>query len=233
LKRHLIVFDVDDTLIPVNRPINPSTAQKFALIAKDNVRILLTSGKPAVYLAAIARMLGLHNAILIGENGSVIWFDSIMPTDYIRHVLEDNQLFELKRARQAIKDHFREAVFFQPNIVNVTAFPFFDTGVKPTQIESFLHTLGLVDVDIYTNVDSVDCVPKGIDKGKALSLVMKKFDFTSKKVIVVGDGINDLPMFQIVETSICVGDSTLLKQFASYSVDTIDEALDLILSKLI
>jgi HAD superfamily hydrolase (TIGR01484 family) len=218
--------------MPVNRPINPSIAQKFALIAKDNVKILLTSGKPAIYLAAIARMLDLHNAILMGENGSVIWFDSIMPTNYIKHVLEDNQLFELKQARQAIKNHFREAVFFQPNIVNITVFPFFETGVKPTQIESFLHTLGLVGVDIYTHVDSVDCVPKGIDKGKALSLVMKKYHFSPARIIVVGDGINDLPMFQIVETSICVGDNPLLKQFASYSVDTIDEALDLILSKL-
>ena len=104
----LVVFDLDGTLAKVG---DASTAETVALlhrIRETGARIALSSGKPTFYLCAFARQLGLQDAVLVGENGSV------------QDISIDGLTFERKPAKNVVLKG-RGVVSVQPNQSYVAA----------------------------------------------------------------------------------------------------------------
>ncbi|HEY3397965.1 MAG TPA: HAD family hydrolase [Armatimonadota bacterium] len=221
----LLVCDVDGTLAPINRPPLPATVAALREFAARGVRLALASGKPVAYLSGFARALGL-DASLIGENGAVLTFDPSFPTPVIFCPLSETQRGELAELRETLEREFGAALSFQPNQVCVTAFPYPDSGLTPRELYQCAVGLGLEEITLYEHADSLDCAPRGVDKGAALRRLAAELDVPLSETAAVGDGGNDLPMFPVAGVSVCVGANPELAAAATYAAATIGEALD-------
>jgi len=229
----LVVFDIDDTLAPLNGPVHPDVARAVVALQDAGVTVALASGKPCVYLAGLARAcLRAEATRLIGENGSEVWLDGILPARRLPGIVTDGARAGLERAQVALEGRFGGQVFLQPNAVNVTAFPFPDSGVTPAALYAFVSALDLPRVALYEHRDSLDCVPAGVDKGVALRAVMEACGVPADEVVAVGDGLNDVPMFAVAARSIAVGRRPEVRAAATDSAATIEAALALVASLL-
>ncbi len=65
----------------------------------------------------------------------------------------------------------------------------------------------LKNIKFVTNVDSVLVLPVDIDKGWGLKNVLELYDIKNDLAGVMGDGENDLPMFEIANYRFTVGNS--------------------------
>lgn len=202
----LIAFDVDNTLAHINKPVERETIEILKYIEKLGVRIVLISGKPAIYLSGMARQMGLNNPIIVGENGASILYDSsIPPSKTISIELIETKRNLLEKLQKRIEETFKDRIWFQPNLVNVTCFH--KSEETKAQLIKFTEVLFedefyKENLEIYQHIDSIDIVPRGINKGKALLAIIAEENITNDEVIAVGDNENDFSMFDIAGLSL-------------------------------
>jgi Cof subfamily protein (haloacid dehalogenase superfamily) len=59
----------------------------------------------------------------------------------------------------------------------------------------------------YTSPTSMDVLPKGVSKGKALIQLAEHFHIPLKRIAVIGDYLNDLEMFKVAGHSVAMGNA--------------------------
>ena len=120
-------------------------------------------------------------------------------------------------------------MWYQPNEVALTPFPYEEDCFDSIQSILDMHPEDLTELAVYRQVDCFDILPKVISKAEGVAYLASLLDLTAKDVIVVGDGVNDIPMFRYADLSLGVGKA--VAEVATLCFDTIGEALDYILSK--
>lgn len=116
-----------------------------------------------------------------------------------------------------------------------------DENIKINKLETFfegdktqmsLELSSIENVDAFTSaVTNIEIVPRGVNKGHALREYVKDLDVVT---FAIGDGDNDIPMFEFADVSIAVGNaSDKLKAIADFVVsdvmnDGFLEALDIV-----
>lgn len=198
----LAAFDLDDTLAKIGKGITHTDLALLGQIEDEGVRVAVVSGKPAFYLCGFMRQVEIKDPILIGENGGVIEFGVDVPPaffymlDYKKEAKEAIDIFRSKITEKLPK------IWFQPNRIGLTPFP--------SKIEDFDVIQEILDenrdlleyVDIYRHIDCFDITPKGINKYKGLEKLTELLDITREETAVVGNGVNDYPMFEFAGYSI-------------------------------
>lgn len=223
-----IVFDLDGTLTPIGKGMKASDIEKLRELEKVGYRIIFCSGKTADYLCGFVRQIGLEKPILVGENGGVIQFGiDLPPMDYLEYPVPEQIKKQLQKIRIKIQDTCKENVWFQPNQVELTPFPRREEIFDVIQDILDQEKDNMDDIFIYRHVDCFDLVPSMVNKKNGLKLMTKYINMNAEELIAVGDGINDVPMFEYADTSIKIGES--LKYQTDYSFTTIAEALDYLL----
>lgn len=198
----LLIFDIDGTLCDINKPINDDLKNTLVKVSQHH-QVVLASGKPFGYIAGFIRQLGLHNCIVIGENGATIMYNaSFPPNDYYKIDVSKEVLDYFYTIKTQFSNEFGTTIWFQPNEVNLTVFPIniLDIDKVHTFAKQFEHP----NINIYYHKDSVDFTPKGFDKGTAVDILMEKFGYTRENIFVFGDGSNDLPMLLKTQNSFLV-----------------------------
>lgn len=207
MKTRLIAFDLDNTLARPNRQISRENADLLKKIAKQDVQIVILSGKPSSYLLGLGRQLGILNIILSGENGTDIYFgNSLPPTNYIEHDVSVQAILELEGIKRELNDLGYD-YFYQPNKFSLT--PFFKLNDKDAKKALFDYARYMKhkveNIDIYIHGDCVDFTPSTINKGNSLQAIInylnsdlsKDNKIQHEEIIVVGDSSNDEPMFKL------------------------------------
>lgn len=217
----LAIFDLDDTLAPVGKPMSAESVKLLKQIENSGVRIAISSGKPVYYQIGMLRQVGLKEPVFIGENGSVIAFGVSLPPKYLNSVRPGKEFFYVKDkiladAYEICKDGF----WLQPNEVVLTLF-FKDEKAHKT-LKKYFDTHKYDNIIVYEHVDSFDVLPRGVDKKSSLNELGKALNIQSDEMIAVGDGANDIPMIEYCKYSIGVG--KLDKSLTTYHYDTIEEA---------
>lgn len=196
----LLAFDIDNTLADLNRPILPETIQSLKNFEKKGIKIAFVSGKPAIYISGMVRQLGLDQPIIIGENGLTIFYGSqVPPMSSIEAVIDVPMQEQLFGIRRNIFEELGDAVWFQPNAVCVTAFPKRPETMPKLRalVEKLFLQNELEDMLVfYQHVDSIDIAPKQVNKGNAMKVLLNKEGWKKEEVIAIGDGENDVPMFE-------------------------------------
>jgi len=225
----LIALDVDNCLMPVNEPADPSTRERLFRLEEAGGHLVYASGKPCLYLSGLARGLGTMGAPLIGENGAETWLDSTMPTRTLVPHLTDEEVAGLAAIREEVAREFGDRVFFQPNRVGVTAFPFGD--LTPAAIADHISvTVGTPEGLIcYEHVDSADWAVERINKGDALLRLAEELGIAREYLAAVGDSANDLPMLRVAALAVWVGAPDALEGADVELYSEIDDALDRVL----
>lgn len=225
-----IVFDLDDTLAEVGKPVLAENVALLHQLQAQGRQIVLCSGKPVYYLCGLCRQLGLPDAILIGETGAVIQGGSDLPPKF--HSKCNNSpeaLAQMNLVRAALAP-YEARLWYQPNEVVLTPFP------RDAEMFAILEeitcalTPELTALDIYRQVDCIDFIPKGTSKMSGLQALAQALGASPRDFLVIGDGENDVPMFQYADFSICIRHSRCqVSHLASKVCATLNEALRFIL----
>ena len=198
-----IVFDLDSTLCAIGKEILPEDVALLKELEDKGNRICICSGKPTYYLVGMFRQVGLKAPIFVGENGGVIQFGvHLPPTEYHLTTKKLDVVRKLKSLRADMEDKFGANIWFQPNEIELTAFPnnenLFD------EIEEFINQHNLEGITVYRQVDCFDLVPTDVSKRGGLEYLANLMGLESKDFITVGDGVNDYPMFDYAGFSLGV-----------------------------
>lgn len=198
-----IVFDLDSTLCAIGKEILPQDITLLKELEDKGNRICICSGKPTYYLVGMFRQVGLKAPIFVGENGGVIQFGvHLPPTEYHLTTKKLDVVRKLKSLRADMEDKFGANIWFQPNEIELTAFPnnenLFD------EIEEFINQHNLEGITVYRQVDCFDLVPTDVSKRGGLEYLANLMGLESKDFITVGDGVNDYPMFDYAGLSLGV-----------------------------
>lgn len=234
--KRIVVLDVDGVLAAHGQPISREVAVLLKKISKIST-LAFASGKPAPYLEGLARGIGLRDTIVVGENGGVIY---IPQKELLTQFPEGDDKIKqmLSNLEWDLQTNLGKDILFQQNVVNITIFPKRSITVSKIQKECdniFNRHPSFKDFfKMYVHVDSVDLVPKKLDKGWALDVISNEMDISISKFIAVGDGPNDLELLKKVNLynglSICVGNDPELLRFSRKKFKTGHEALKYILN---
>ena len=226
-----LVFDLDDTLAAVGKPVLAENVALLHQIQSQGRQIVLCSGKPVYYLCGLCRQLGLPDAILIGETGAVIQGGSALPPRFhIKNNIRAEALTQMARVREALAP-YEARLWYQPNEVALTPFP------RDSEMFEVLDEItcrlepSLTALDIYRQVDCIDFIPKGTSKMSGLQALAAELGASPRDFLVIGDGENDVPMFQYADFSICIHHSGCqVSHLASVEFATLQEALEFVLN---
>lgn len=221
----LIVFDLDGTLAPIGKEMLDEDIIKLRKLEYSGYRIAICSGKPTFYLCGFMRQIGLQDPILVGENGAVIQYGIELPPKRFYTCPHSARAAEqLRRMKARIVDDCGDRVWFQPNEIEVTPFPQDAGAFELIQELIDAHPEELDELLVYRQVDCFDFIPKNINKAQGLAYLAELEGLTREEFIAVGDGINDVPMFEFADVSIGIGAN--LKYKTTHSFERIGDALE-------
>lgn len=228
----LLVFDLDGTLASVGKSMANADVEKLLELEQQGYTIVICSGKPTYYLCGFARQLGLQAPILIGENGATFQFGvELPPTRYEVHPYSERARAQLDMMRALIDRECGDKVWYQPNEVGLTPFPKDEKTFEVIQ-KLMNERVGLLsEILVYRHIDSFDLTPKNINKQNGLAYLSELTGFECKDMVAVGDGVNDIPMFEYADVAIGIGGE--ITESVDFIFATISEALNFILEKTI
>lgn len=232
----LLVFDLDGTLANVGKSMANADVEKLIELEKVGYKIAICSGKPSYYLCGFARQLGLQEPILIGENGATFQFGIGLPPErYAVYPYSKSAKAQLGMMRALIDRECGNKVWYQPNEVGLTPFPKDAETFELIQKLIDDRVVMLDELLVYRHVDSFDLTPKNINKLNGLSYLTELLGLEAKDVIAVGDGVNDIPMFEFADLAVGIIGPRKIQEsygsivdYADYKFPAIGEALEFI-----
>ena len=232
----LLAFDLDGTLAAVGKGMSMADSIKLIRLEEAGYTIVICSGKPTYYLCGFARQLGLKNPILVGENGAVFQFGIDLPPKWYEVYPYSG---EAKKQRNQLKEFidkkFGTKIWYQPNEVALSPFPKDEETFEQLQELINENKEQLSELLIYRHIDCFDLLPKNINKYNGLKYLVKLLGLSSKDTAAIGDGVNDMPMFEFADIAIGVGAGLKViyqeKELLDYWFSDITQVLDFIKEK--
>ncbi len=224
----LLVFDLDGTLAPLGRGATGATVRALGDLERAGYRICVCSGKPLYYLCGFARQLELAAPVLVGENGATLQLGvELPPRRFWKHPCTPRATAQLAALRARIDEACRGRVWYQPNEVGLTPFP--RDPDTFAQIEALIAAdpAATDELALFRHVDSFDFLPRDVNKFNGLLALTRELGLSREDCIAVGDGENDLPMFDFCDLSLGIG--ARVSAHATHAFESIDGALQFLL----
>ncbi len=222
--RWLIAIDIDGTLVHDDGFLSPAVVAEVERVRALGHEIVVATGRSAANGIPVVRDVGIDAGHAVCSNGAVtIEVDlsdgrGFRPTDVITFDPSDvltALIKHLPNAHFAVEDIDGSYRFNKP-------FPAYALGDKnfETPLEKLMHApvsrvvvlspehevdeflqviqgVGLQSVSYAIGYTAwLDIAPQGITKGSALEKIRRMHSIDPSKVIAIGDGRNDIPMFE-------------------------------------
>ena len=222
MKHDILVFDLDGTLCPVGKGMREEDAALLRTLEDAGFTIVICSGKTTYYLCGFCRQLGLKAPVMVGENGGAVQFGiDLPPKHFAQYPVPSAQKEILGMLRRKIDAVCGDHVWYQPNEVQLTPFPQEEEvfGIIRGILEK--HREELAGIEVYEQIDCFDIVPSGINKQNGLRFLSTLMEAERERFLVVGDGVNDIPMFAFGDFSILVRKERNTEGFEEAEVDLV------------
>lgn len=124
--------------------------------------------------------------------------------DEIQHEIERNwpSVYELQEAFSAIPSLVYQGVPQQRRCSY-----YYDENTNLVKVHAIAEQKGC---DVVTSVDKyLDILPKGVNKGSTLKKLVAHLEISARDVLVAGDTLNDLSLFQTGYQGVAVGESEI------------------------
>jgi len=177
----LVLSDIDGTITDSRRVLSSSASQQIRKVQDSGVIVSLVSGNVIPVMYTFRTYLGLK-APLFAENGGAMIEDNITqfftmdtPMAFFRH-LEKNGL-----ARGIMTNQWR-----------LCSMGFDPLGTVENEISQLSAQY---NVEVTNSGFSWHILNVGQNKGFALHYLMERYELRPEEVLVIGDNLNDIPMF--------------------------------------
>lgn len=232
-----LIFDLDGTAIPSQVGGMPSSAViQTVQEAKKHCHVSIATGRPYAYAKSILEALGIDDVCILSGGAVVysvkdkknVWQQQMEPKDVeevlhsLRHIVGDNMM---ETNEESFKKYsVNEFSYGYPmNMVCIYAMdrPTADTVIREVQKVSGFSahamgswTPGLLDVHITHELAT---------KKHAMQALLSIVNIDHSHTMVVGDGDNDLPLFELAGMKVAMGNaSPKLIQAADWVAPTIE-----------
>lgn len=222
-ERLLIALDIDGTLLLEDESLSPGVVDAVAHAHRAGHEVMVATGRSWEGTRGILRVLRLAPEYVVCSNGAVVlrridadelvyerWHvETFDPTDVLEqlrtHLPDARYLVELPDGRRLYTEYLDDW-----NLVEARRVPFEELDdelvcrvvvVAPEQREkdfvALVERIGLSQVSYAVGWTAwLDIAPHGVDKSTALELVRTELGIDPARVLVIGDGRNDVGMFQ-------------------------------------
>jgi len=246
----LVATDLDGTLLNSNHKISKRNFETIKRLEEAGIIVCLASGRMyksmlpyIIELGINTKTIAYNGAMIADENSNVIYEKSV-PTDFtneiIKHALEhelhlnyylDDNLYSLKDDKWLKLYGDRTGMY--ADIVNT--YPTHKPPTKlliidePEKISELYEELSFkFGHEVYvtiSNIEYLEFMPKGADKGSALKKLAEFYNIKQEEVIFLGDASNDLPAIEWAGMGIAMNTSpknvlSAAKKIAPNDADT-------------
>lgn len=245
----LISFDLDGTILK-GEYISKNTIEAFEKLREKGIILIPNTGRSIDSLRGIFKTLNLDSYCILNtgstimdiKNEKIEKFFNLNMDDfrYIKsnfypkydisiytlnsiyylnnifpEIIEDNHILKMNMLK--FDENISECEIVRVNIMgNKKKLDNFEKTYNKKLLEKYY---------VVRNIDiSVEILNKNASKGNALNYLLKKLGINNDEVLTIGDGNNDITMFENIKYSVAMGNaSDYVKSRAKYVTDTIDE----------
>lgn len=219
----LVMTDVDGTIAGGGEPASPAVARAVERLEGLRISVGLVSGRTLPELEQMAYDLGITGPV-IAENGGVA------------KLKVGAELVDLGYSRQPALEALEKLEALYPGVVKERAdnkdrlidVVISSDGIKPAELRRHIGETQLLDSGYILHL-----MQAGISKGKTLKSLLRTLPdkLTTDDVIIFGDSLTDMSLFELFPHGVLVPNPTLdtqhrqeLEQVAGYISDRISEA---------
>lgn len=217
----LVGLDVDGTILLPDDSFSPGVDEQIKRLASEGHEVMIATGRSWVVTESVLDRLELESKYVVCSNGAVVMrraedggyyqdhietFDPTVVLGLLEGYFPDaNYLVELPDGRRLYTDpqevwniSFGERVSFDELVADSVCRV---VVVSPTHDEedfrAIVEQAGLNEVSYAVGWTAwLDIAPQGVHKGTGLERVRTALNWPGDKVLVAGDGRNDIGMFE-------------------------------------
>ncbi len=228
-QRWLIGLDIDGTLVHDDGYLSPEVVKEVKRVKDLGHEVIIATGRAAANAVPVVKDLGFEQGYVVSSNGAVtVELDISHPRGF---QMTDVVTFDPAEILVQLIEHLPEAHFAVEDVDGSYRFhrPFpsyalgdqnYETPLEDLMkqhvsrvvvlspqhdVEEFMSlvaSIGLASVSYAIGYTAwLDISPKGVSKASALEVQRQRLGIASEQVLVMGDGRNDIEMFQWAKAS--------------------------------
>ena len=228
-ERWLIGLDIDGTLVHDDGYLSPEVVKEVKRVKDLGHEVIIATGRAAANAVPVVKDLGFEKGFVVSSNGAVtVQLDSEHPKGF---QMTDVVTFDPAEVLTQLIEHLPEAHFAVEDVDGSyrfhRPFPTYALGDEnfETPLEQLMHDpvsrivvlspqhnvdeflglisrIGLASVSYAIGYTAwLDISPKGVSKASALEAQRQRLGIDNHHVLVMGDGRNDIEMFEWAKTS--------------------------------
>ncbi len=188
-------YDIEKNKEIYNESIDKKTILKLLKYADENVYTIKLNYKHKLVLNIAAYPDEKVNELLISELVEIIENEEI-----VQCVMSNKDLRKMQDFKKYLEKNFKDV-----KIINESK------RLKNSNLEP--------SKNYYCDITS-----KNVSKGSAVKKMCNYLGIKAEEIIAIGDGENDISMFEITPNSVAMGNAVVIaKKIANYETDTNDE----------
>lgn len=251
-KVKMIATDIDGTILKYDFNFNQTVIDCIKNLSKNDVKVILITGRMHNATKFIADELGLETPIVSYHGGLVrentteakILYERYVKNDFAEEIIKwakendvhinvylDDRLYVEKEDKIIIRYatercvEYNIAAFDTLNIDKVNKIVAIDFE-NPERVKTWVETLRKKYPELYI-VNSTphfcEICNKESTKGHAVKFLMDYYGFSQEEVMTIGDQNNDIELLQSGGIPVAMGNATEeLKCYAKFITDTVD-----------
>lgn len=221
--RGLVVLDIDGTILLEDESLSPGIVEAVAHAQRVGFEVMLATGRAWESTRGILRVLELAPEYVVCSNGAVVLARrDVANLDYERvhvekfdatevltllgqHLPHAKYMVELPDGRRRYTDYIEDWNLWgaeQVSFTELSALPVsrvvvVSPGETDKDFVDLIARIGLNEVSYAVGWSAwLDIAPQGVDKSTGLALVCTWLGVNPAQVLVIGDGRNDVGMFE-------------------------------------
>ena len=193
----LVMTDVDGTLISSGDSISSVVVEAISRLQEQGIIVGLVSGRTLPELESLASHLGINGPI-IAENGGVAKLKTngeLVDLGYSRQPA----LKALEKLRALFPDAIKEREDNKERMVDVVIWSY---GVATEELKRHLDDTQLLDSGYILHL-----LQEGVSKGRTLMRLLGEMgdgNFSPAEVMVFGDSLTDISLFELFPHSVLI-----------------------------
>lgn len=232
-----IIFDLDGTAIP-NGPHSHPSARLVAAVKAAQPQLVLTTatGRPISNAGYVITELGLtHPCVISGGSQIVdpmsqkILWEALIPAEAVQAVLEicrpyPHELVVRNELFGTGSPAAERVIEGDVNVMYVGRVPHKDAEIMAAQLEKVPGIITSLVTSWQSGGLDIHISPADGTKEHGIAELLKRLGLQKSEVIGVGDGGNDVHLFNAVGHKVAMGNATdRLKSLADEVIDSVSE----------